>query len=188
MVNSSDMNCLFCDSGNVSVEFERRDQAYGLPSINLVNVPAHVCGDCGERYVRLPKSHVLMRQIAEVLSDLNHDLAPSEFAFMRHHLRLSAKELAKRLGVSDVTVSRWEQGHSGIPRSAIRFVQTMVLASLGRERQLNKMFSEIGEDNQAPIDIDLSRFDGASYSYETCLTFGGHRSQEPAKIHITVGN
>jgi putative transcriptional regulator len=41
-----------------------------------------------------------------------HPDFPSALVEMRHRLSLSQEDLARELGVSFVTVNRWEKGHS----------------------------------------------------------------------------
>lgn len=51
----------------------------------------------------------------------------SELRFLRGRLRLSAVALASQMGVTSVTVSRWENGHEPIGPVADRLLRMMVL-------------------------------------------------------------
>jgi putative transcriptional regulator len=87
----------------------------------------------------------LHRVIGEALARQRHRLTGNEFRFLRSELLLSQDTLAKVLGVKELTVGRWERGHSEIPVSAEAVVRTMFLESLGLESRIRKLCEQIAD-------------------------------------------
>jgi DNA-binding transcriptional regulator YiaG len=76
-------------------------------------------------------AEVLHRAIAEILIGKTARLAGSEIRFLRRCLGLSETDLARRLGVTIETVSRWEHGSSGMRVSAERLLRVIAAMDLG---------------------------------------------------------
>ena len=66
----------------------------------------------------LPLSHVFKnyKLIAQILLKQENQLSGREIRFLRKHMGMKAKDFAERLGVKNVTVSRWEQGETIPPK------------------------------------------------------------------------
>jgi len=89
----------------------RRDYPYresGLSNVVLVQAPVYVCSRHGVQAVALRNVLAIHAEIARALLSRKRPLRGAEIRFLRKHRGWSQRELARRLGVSEVTVSRWE--------------------------------------------------------------------------------
>jgi DNA-binding transcriptional regulator YiaG len=75
------------------------------------DVPQTLCGTCGERYIDDATLGRLEEQEARALVE-GGIRDGAVFKFLRKIAGLKATELADLLGVTAVTVSHWENGHS----------------------------------------------------------------------------
>jgi len=88
-----------------------RDYHYtesGLDNVVLERAPVYVCLDHGVQAVALRNVQGIHGAIAAALLKLKRPLRGVEIRFLRKHHGWSQAELARRLGVTEVTVSRWE--------------------------------------------------------------------------------
>ncbi len=88
----------------------------GLTNVRLNGVPVYGC-PCGEELVELPRVHTLHTVIAQKLVTKPAPLSGPELRFVRKFVGLKAVDLAKDLGVSPVTVSRWENEEESIGKT-----------------------------------------------------------------------
>jgi DNA-binding transcriptional regulator YiaG len=79
----------------------------------------------------MPRHGELMRSIRERLCFVGRVLRGSEFAFLRTGMDLSQAELAELLGVTNVTVSRWEHETSELGKQTDLLTKAFTLESLG---------------------------------------------------------
>jgi len=77
-----------------------------LYSVTVPELTVPRCGHCGELVFNYPAEE----QIRNALRSQLRLLTANEIRAARTTLRLSEKDLADRLGVSEATVSRWETG------------------------------------------------------------------------------
>lgn len=69
---------------------------------------------------------------------MGRPLSGKEIIFIRHYLDLSQKAFGRILGVDYQTVLRWEKEKKGsIPKITDRFIKTLVLAYLDKEKHLD---------------------------------------------------
>ena len=102
-------NCVQCGT---PMEETRGSISYDpLPGTVLVGVELAECPNCGETEVGIPRIAELDRTLAKMVVEQESRLTPDEIKFLRKYLGLSGKDLARRMGVSPETVSRWENGH-----------------------------------------------------------------------------
>jgi len=102
------MRCPECER---SLKRVRRDYPYtesGLENVILVRAPVYVCRQHGLQAVALRNVLAIHAAIARKLLELRRPLRGPEVRFLRKHHGWSQAELARRLGVTEVTVSRWE--------------------------------------------------------------------------------
>jgi putative zinc finger/helix-turn-helix YgiT family protein len=88
-----------------------RDYHYtesGLDNVVLEKAPVYVCPDHGVQAVALRNVQGIHGEIAAALIKLARPMRGVEIRFLRKHRGWSQAELACRLGVTEVTVSRWE--------------------------------------------------------------------------------
>jgi putative zinc finger/helix-turn-helix YgiT family protein len=108
------MRCLEC-GGNMTMT--REDVPYdevGLRGITLVDVEHRRCQSCDEDEVVIVGMEDLHRSIAKELILKPGRLTASEIRFLRTWLGLTGAAVASYLGVSNESVSRWENGHAQI--------------------------------------------------------------------------
>jgi putative transcriptional regulator len=94
----------------------------------------------------------LQSAIGRALAKQPHRLTGEEFRFLRSELLLSQANLAKVLGVKELTIGRWERGESEIPVSTEAAVRTMFLESLGEKRKMKELLEQI-----ADLDDEMDR-------------------------------
>lgn len=80
----------------------------GLDNIVLEKAPVYACPDHGVQAVALRDVQGIHGAIAAALLKLKRPLRGMEIRFLRKHRGWSQAELARRLSVTEVTVSRWE--------------------------------------------------------------------------------
>lgn len=81
---------------------------------------------CGEIFVAASSGAAAEKLVAAHLAKHGH-MDQEIFKFTRKSLGLTAGALADKMGVSETTISRWENGKSEIPRSAAAVLSLMVL-------------------------------------------------------------
>lgn len=121
------MKCANCGSENLVTSLtHHRYTECGLSSVTLI-VPVRRCGQCHEEEVIVPRIAQLHRMLAESLCKKPGPLSPEEFRFLRKHLGHSSKNTAIILGVTQETLSRWENGHHPIDSTADRFLRVLAM-------------------------------------------------------------
>jgi putative zinc finger/helix-turn-helix YgiT family protein len=80
----------------------------GLDNVFVRGVGIDRC-KCGQEYVQLPGAQEVHDQMASVLLNKSSLLTGPEAKFLRKWLRLTSEEMAKVLGYTRVSVSRWEK-------------------------------------------------------------------------------
>ena len=102
------MRCPECER---TLKLEHRDYRYtecGLRNIILPKAPVYVCPRHGLQAVALRGVALLHADIAKALLDQRRPLRGGEIRFLRKQRAWNQAELARRLEVTEVTVSRWE--------------------------------------------------------------------------------
>ena len=94
----------------------------GLLNVWLEGVEIFEC-ECGEKFAFIPCPQELHKLIAEILLKKEEQLSGSEIRFLRKHMGLKAKDFAKKIGVRNVTVSRWERDQTIPPKPIDRLIR-----------------------------------------------------------------
>lgn len=103
--------CLICLADNVVVSTVSVEAAeFGLPSGRIDGVDRIECQECGEVSFSIPAHGAVMKEYRLRLSQVNRRLTTSEFAYLRRSLRMSGRDYASMLDITNVTVSRLENG------------------------------------------------------------------------------
>lgn len=104
------MLCAQCGSEMIELEGMHRYEECGLSNVILMNVPMYKCTPCKETDVEIPCMDELHLLIGFLLCLKPVKLTSEEARYLRKHLAYTQEELANHLGVSRVTVNRWETG------------------------------------------------------------------------------
>lgn len=104
------MNCAQCGHEMEKTEGTHRYLESGLKNVILVGVPIYRCAACRETEVEIPAMEELHLLLAFLIILQPTRLTADEIRFLRSHLGYSQDDLATKLGVSRVSVARWETG------------------------------------------------------------------------------
>ncbi len=167
--------CVICGSTNIEHEcVTHRAEEFGVRSVEFLNTPLARCRDCGDEAIRIPRYVQVARQIRDRLCALNRALTGEELALLRRELNMTATELARRIGVNPVSVSRWEQGHVPVQQVADRLIRSWTLAALGYAwRDIDRLMQNLPENGIDRVQIDLATGPDGEYWIETHHRFGG---------------
>ncbi len=105
------MFCFICGSEHVRTSVVDVDgSTLGLPKGTLKGVERTVCHECGESFDSLPAQGAVIKEYRVQLAHLARPLTGEEFAFLRRTLGVNGSQYAEAIGVSNVTISRVENG------------------------------------------------------------------------------
>lgn len=102
------MRCAECARRLRRVRRDYPSKESGLANVELMRAPVYVCPRHGVQAVALHNVLAIDAEIAQALLSRKHPLRGTEIRFLRKHRGWSQAELARRLDVTEVTVSRWE--------------------------------------------------------------------------------
>jgi putative zinc finger/helix-turn-helix YgiT family protein len=103
-----------------------RETLAGSWSVVIEDVMVHRCAACGNYEVTFERLSPLYRALARAVVLKPSRLAGEEVTFLRNHLGLTGRELARTLGVSPAALSRWEQGKDPIGGTSDRALRLVV--------------------------------------------------------------
>jgi putative zinc finger/helix-turn-helix YgiT family protein len=132
------MKCLQCGGDMTSGPEDVEYGDSGLPNVTLLGVGVSRCSVCGEFEVEIPRIEELHRAIALAVASTRARLSGIEVKFLRKYLGYSSKDFASTIGVSQETVSRWENDKETIGPLADRLLRLMVF----RQRPLDEYPTE----------------------------------------------
>ena len=133
----------------------------GLQNVWLNGVEIFEC-KCGENFAFIPCAQELHKLIAEILLKQENQLSGREIRFLRKHMGMKAKDFAERLGVKNVTVSRWEQGETIPPKTIDRLIRffyasEMNLSKIALAITKIKFRKHIKGQKESPINFPIDR-------------------------------
>jgi DNA-binding transcriptional regulator YiaG len=117
------------------------------------------CPSCGQRGFTVVGMGPLLRGVAQAIVRKRARLAAPEVTFLRKHLDYTGARLAKALGVTGSTVSRWESGREPIGPSADRLLRALVLIHDREADRFDAAQFETIDEEGAPLRLTL-RQDG----------------------------
>ncbi|VEN73340.1 conserved hypothetical protein [Candidatus Desulfarcum epimagneticum] len=122
--------CCLCGVDTEIVENEPYHYDESGLDVALFGITQYRCPDCGESYAAIPGLRKLNRFIGlHICKDRKALLKPDEIRFLRKDLGLKSKELARVLGVSPSTLSRWENGKKEIGEAYDRLLRSIYISS-----------------------------------------------------------
>ena len=120
------MKCTECGTAMKTRKENYRYDECGLKYVTLVNSEVSRCPKCGNYEISIPQIEGLHRLIARVLIEKVTRFTGDEVRFLRKSLGWSGSDFAKHMGVTDETVSRWENDAAPIGPQADRLLRLMV--------------------------------------------------------------
>ncbi len=138
------MKCPSCGKAMRATKRDHRYEESGLKNVVLRDTTVYECG-CGEMLPELPQVGRLHQRIAEDLISKQSPLTGEEFRFLRKAMGMSAKELTRLLGVTAVTISRWENNKEKVGAQSDRLLRCLYLTrSKGLTApKVSKMLQEV---------------------------------------------
>lgn len=101
-----------------------------------MNIPIYLCSSCGESEIEIPHMEELHLLLAFFIVFQPKSLQADEIRYLRKYLDYSQEEFASKLGVTRVTVTRWETG-STIRKDRDKHIRRLFFDKKGG--QLNKI-------------------------------------------------
>jgi putative zinc finger/helix-turn-helix YgiT family protein len=117
------------DCGN-EMKSKIRDYEYveaGLKNVVLKGIAVHECKECGEVLPGIKNVKQIHEWIAEYLVKKESPLTGPEFRFLRKQMGMGAAEMAGFLGVTPVTISRWENDKETIGPQSDRLLRAFFI-------------------------------------------------------------
>jgi len=102
------MLCYDCKVKMRKIKTNYRYKESGLNNLILKGIPAYKCPKCNQINPIIKNIKELHQLVAQRLINKKSVLSGQELIFLRKEIGLKAKELAEKLGVHKVTISRWE--------------------------------------------------------------------------------
>ena len=128
------MKCPDCGAG---LRVSREPHKYTLHpkwAITIADAEIRRCPRCGYFEVVIPRPDALHRTIAAEVIRKPARLSGPEFVFLRSQLGMSARGLAKTIGVVHESISRWENGVLPVSSPVDRLMRTMVALTITGEK------------------------------------------------------
>ena len=125
--------------------------------VTLPGVAITHCTSCGGRGLSIERLGPLMRGIVAAVVRKRGGLAAPEVTFLRKHIQYTRARLAKALGVTGPTVSRWETGREPIGPSADRRLRALVPIHDHQADRFEPTEFETIEEGSAPIRLTVRR-------------------------------
>ena len=148
--------CPICGQDTMTMKRETfHDTISGLPHVFIVNMETWRCTSCGEHSVSYPQHAQNLRMLAQEVVMKGSRLTGDEVRFLRKHVQWSGTKLAKHLGVSAETVSRWENGHEVIGPVADRLVR-LVIAAEAEEEGLRYEVANLVRIAETPVPVRIT--------------------------------
>jgi len=132
------MKCSYC-----KIEMTRRHatpkrlylyKRSGLDHVALSGIDVFSCPECGHETPVIPKVGQLHAQLADMIVHLPRVLRGDEVRFLRKHAGLPAQDFAVLIGMTPQHLSKIENGHTPLGKSADRLVRAFTLtATEGRQ-------------------------------------------------------
>lgn len=150
--------CLMCGHEMVKSRESFHETSTGLPHVTFVGAETWRCPSCGEHSVVYPQLAEYLRAIAQELLQKGSRLTGEEVRYLRKHMQWSGVQLAKHLGVSAESVSRWENGREVIGATTDRLMRLVVALQAGLRYEVGALVGI--EEKPVPARIVLAHVAG----------------------------
>lgn len=163
-MKDNDTRCAECGKSMKKKTVDHRYTESGLDNVYLMGVDVYDCPSCGENYVHIPNPvqlHVIL-SIGLALKD--EPLRGAEIRFMRKEAGMNGKSFAEAIGVSPITLSRWENddgehalSHDRLIRFAFMTMMSERLKTLMSWVEGQVKRSEVIKVHADRVDIDATQ-------------------------------
>ena len=119
------MICLDCKKRMKKIRTDYQYKESGLTGVMLGKITAYKCPNCGEVYPIIPNIKRLNELVAQELINKKSLLTGNELVFLRKEMKVKAKDLAEMLGVTKVSVSRWENEREPVGPACDRLIRLL---------------------------------------------------------------
>ncbi len=103
------MTCCECGQEMDALEGSYPYVESGLKDILLMNIPMYKCPACKDSAVEIPRLDELHSLIGAFLALQPMPLRGDQARYLRKNLGYTQDELAEKMGVTRITVTRWEE-------------------------------------------------------------------------------
>jgi len=139
------IKCFNCLSKNVYKSKENYLYSEsGLNNVVLKGITVYHCEDCGELMPEIPNIDRLHDFIAFHIIEKESSLTGSEIKFLRKRLDLSGVQMAEKLGVTKVTVSRWENDEETVGVANDKLIRLLFITTK-TEEILSTVIAKLGK-------------------------------------------
>ena len=149
------MKCPNCRGEMTSKKGNYLYEESGLRYVTLQNVVVSNCGQCGEQTVAIPKIEELHRVIAQAIIKKKERLSAEEARFLRKCLGWSGKDFAEHMGVTQETVSRWENGKEPMGPVADRLLRLILAQQQPVDSYSVDLLREVGQANKKQSRMEI---------------------------------
>ena len=118
------MFCLECGC-DMLTSIEPITEDYRGEKLTVYGIEHYVCPQCGEYAVEAKSAKELAHKLVCAYAEMQGLLTPDQIAAIRHKTELNQGDFQKMLGVSGVTVSRWETGKAQQSKMADNFLRVI---------------------------------------------------------------
>jgi putative zinc finger/helix-turn-helix YgiT family protein len=170
--------CFRCGSKKTKVMYE--DYQYiesGLDNVILKDIPIVICKNCKSKMPIIPMIESLHKTIGFALIKKTRNLSGKEIRFLRKLMGLTSLQLAIKLEVSEVTLSRWENDKESIGKPNDKLLRLLFISSTlsktkGYKHSINDILNLKHIDDhtdQSPILIPMSSFSAQTVCLENSI-------------------
>jgi transcriptional regulator with XRE-family HTH domain len=142
-----------CSESATTARVEIPASELGLPSGILRGVEVTTCQECGEETTTIPAHGAVIKQYRKQLAHVARPLSAEEFAYLRRALGVTGRGYAEVLGISNVTVSRVENG-DGVPALQDALVRALTLLDL--ELDTVSAIAKFAERAESELIVDVA--------------------------------
>jgi transcriptional regulator with XRE-family HTH domain len=150
----------------------------GLDNVYLTNITMYDC-TCGVSIPLISRSAYLDDLIAETLITKPALLNGKEIRFLRKNMCLSSKIFAKKLGIENTTLSKWENDTQHHRESYDRFIRSLFLIYKGVKKDILKIFNRIQIKKTDAYYIIMAEKEGDDYVINYMPVLGGQGQKLP---------
>jgi len=154
-----------CENCSTPLRIFREPHRYTIHAdwaVTIEDAEVRRCPKCGHHEVVIPRPQALNRTIAAAVIRKQTRLAGPEMVFLRSQMGLTARALARVMGVVPESISRWETGALPVSPPVDRLLRTMVALTIDGEKLSVQVLADIaGEAGPLKLVVTLDPKKGA---------------------------